>query len=509
MNCNGLAFVDVVSSLNQTLRGIGWGGASTVINVVFQLMFMAVMARLLDPLHFGLIAMANVMLRFLYYFAQLGVGPALIQKPELVDGDVRAALSVSIGISTLCIVLAILAAPLAQRYFEMPELALVIQVLSINFLLGGLSTVSLSLLRREMRFKEIAWVESISYIVGYGLVGIGLALLGFGVWSLVGAVLGQSLLTVLLGFYFSRHELGVRHQRSQRNHFFSFGATYSLIGFVEFLSGSIDALIVGKLFGTAATGIYGRASLLANLPVQQPANIVTRALFPILSRLGSARQIHTLQIGTLVIGSYALATTLGMIAAANDIVLVMLGEKWIAAIPILQLLALAVAPQYLSHLIGINLDAMGELRPKLLIQTGVLVLLIIAFVVLKPYGIQGIAMAIVLAEWCRFVLMSGLIIKLLHPPLREFRLIFSIILINGLTAFGLISLVAQIVFKNSFNWVHLIVEIIAGVVALVGSTWLCRRLVGSLPVMADLINRLPILRKFFPVPSVPQQMLKS
>lgn len=491
----------MASSLTKTLHGIGWGGLSTGVNVLFQLAFMAIMARLLDPVNFGLIAIANVMLRFLTYFAQLGVGPALIQKPELTDGDVRAALCVSLGVSAFCAVIAIMAAPFIADFFVMPMLAPVIQALSINFLLGGLSVVSLSLLRREMRFKYIAIIESSAYVLGYGMVGSTLAFFGFGVWALVGAVLSQSALNAFLSYLFSRHEFGWRHCKQQRAHFVRFGARYSLIGFIEFLSGSLDSLIIGKFFGTSAAGIYGRASLLCNLPVQQPANIITRALFPVISRLGDQRQIASLQISTLVLGSYAFAVSLGMIAAAPDIVRVLLGDKWLEAIPIVQILALAVAPQYLSHLVGVTLDAMGALKPKLRIQTGVLVLQIVAFALLLPYGVLGIAGAIVLAEWTRFVLMAGLIIRLLHPSMREFRLVFSVILLAGLGSFGMIWLAAHALPTDVPRWLHLLLEIISGGLALAGVFWVSRKALGLLPVFGELVQRLPRLGRFIPISS--------
>ncbi|MEC5218590.1 lipopolysaccharide exporter [Actimicrobium sp. GrIS 1.19] len=487
------------SSLNRTLHGIGWGGLSTTVNVLFQLVFMAIMARLLDPIHFGLIAMANVMLRFLTYFAQMGVGPALIQKPVLEDGDVRAALSVSLGISAACTVIAVIAAPFAANFFNMPTLTSVMQALSANFLLGGISVVSLSLLRRQMRFKNIAMIESSAYVLGYGLVGITMAYLGFGVWALVGAVLSQSVIMTTFAYLVSRHEFGWRHLKQQRVHFFKFGARYSIIGFIEFLSGSLDAVIIGKFFGTAATGMYGRASLLANLPVQQPANIITGALFPVISRLGNQRQLDSLQISVLVLGSYAFAVTFGMIAAAPDIVAVLLGNKWLEAIPILQILALSVAPQYLSHLVGVTLDAMGELKPKLKIQGFVLALQVIAFALLLPYGLVGIACAIVIAEWTRFGLMAALVVKLLHPPLREFRLILSIALLNGWVAFSLIWMAAHALPVAAPRWVALILEIVAGGAALIFVSWGGRKALGRLPVVIELVQRVPHLSRFIPV----------
>lgn len=492
----------MTSPLDKTLRGIGWGGLSTSINVLFQLVFMAVMARLLDPVHFGLIAIANVVLRFLSYFAQLGVGPAIVQKSELNGGDIGAALSVSISISAICTVAAVLFAPLAATFFGMPMLTGIIRALSINFILGGISAISISLLRRDMRFKQIAILESTSYILGYGFVGVLLAYLGFGVWSLVGAVLSQSLLNTILAYGFSRHEIGWQHHKDQRNHFFKFGTRYSIIGFIEFLSGSLDSMILGKFLGPAITGVYGRASLLTSLPVQQPANVITRVLFPIISRLESKRQLAGLQISALTLGSYASAVSLGMVAAAPDIVKVLLGDKWLAAIPIVQILALAVAPQFLSHLVGVTLDALGELKLKLYTQASVLALQLVTFFLLLPYGVLGVASVIVFAEWVRFLLMARLIVGLLQPSIKEFQLVFLIILVAGLSSYGLIWLVAHAIPVGMTPWKHLILEMLTGAIALLCVAWFSRNALAQLPVIAELAKRFPQLSILIPVPTV-------
>lgn len=491
----------MASSLTKILHGIGWGGLSTGVNVLFQLVFMAIMARLLDPTTFGLIAIANVMLRFLTYFAQLGIGPGLIQKPKLMDGDLGAALCVSLSISAFCAVISIMAAPFIADYFVMPQLAPVIQALSANFLLAGLSVVSLSMLRREMRFKHIAIIESSAYVLGYGFVGIALAYFGFGIWALVGAVLSQSALTAALSYIFSRHEFGLRHHKQQREHFVQFGARYSLIGFIEFLSGSLDSLIIGKFFGTSAAGLYGRASLLIQLPVQQPANIFTRVLFPFISRLAGERQIAILHISSLVLGSYAMAVSMGMFVAAPDIVKILLGDKWLEAIPIAQILALAIAPQYLTHLIGMILDAMGELKPKIRIQGGVLAFQIVAFALLLPCGVQGIAIVIVLAELVRFVLMARLIYRLLQPSMLEFRIVFSVILLAGSASFIMIWVAAYGLPAELPRWLILLIEIISGGLALVGTFWVRRKAVGRLPFISELAQDLPYLGRLILYPS--------
>lgn len=492
------------TALSRTVSGMRWGTLSTGVNVLFQIGFMAVMARLLSPADFGLLAIANVVLRFLSYFAQLGVSPALIQKSHLEDGDVRAALSVSLGISALCVLLAVGFAPLAQTYFSMPVLEEVIQALSLSFLLTGASAVSMGLLRREMNFKKIALIESASYVFGYGLVGVLLALANFGVWALVGAALSQAGMTTLFSYLVVRHEVAFRHRREQRMYFFKFGSRYSLIGFIEFLCSSLDAMVIGKLFGAGPAGLYSRAFLLVHLPVQQPANLLTKVLFPVISRLGIQRQADSLQISMLLVGSYAFSVSFGMIPAAHDLITVLLGDQWVEAVPLLQVLAFAVGPVYVSHVMGTTLDAMGALKPKLRIQATKLVVLILLLLALADKGPIGVVYAVVLSEWFGFLLVAGLTFSKLGAPAREWGLILGIAVTSGLATFASVWLAAWLMPEVTSSWLRLLCEVSSGAIALVVVAWLSRGALAGLPVIGELSQRLPRLGRFIPV-SPPQK----
>lgn len=486
------------TALSRTVSGMRWGTMSTGVNIVFQIGFMAVMARLLSPADFGLVAIANVVLRFLSYFAQMGVSPALIQKPHLEDGDVRAALSVSLSISVFCVLLAVIFAPLAQTYFSIPDLEHVIQALSLSFLLTGASAVSLGLLRREMNFKKIALIESASYVFGYGLIGVLLALAGMGVWALVGAALSQAGMIAIFAYLAVRHEVAFTHRREQRMHFLKFGSRYSLIGFIEFLCSSLDAMVIGKLFGAGPAGLYSRAFLLAHLPVQQPANLLTKVLFPVISRLGIKRQADSLQISLLLVGSYAFSVSLGMIPAAHDLITVLLGDQWIEAVPLLQVLALAVGPVYVSHVMGTTLDAMSALKPKLRIQATKLVVLILLLLALSSKGTIGVVYAVVIAEWFGFLLIAGLTFSRLGKPVREWRLIFGIAIMAGLTTLVSVWLANWFMPETAPSWLKLLCEMLSGAIALGLVAWLSRGALAGLPVMSELSQRLPQLGRYMP-----------
>lgn len=490
-----------MSKIKKLASGVSWGAFSTIAVTGFQLVFMAVMARLLEPANFGLVAIANVSLRFFSYFAQLGTAPALIQKPKLEDGDIAAALTVSLGISGLFFGIVQISAPLFESFFQMEELSAVIRVLSINFIIGGFSVISNGLLRKNAAFRVIAIIEIVSYVFGYGIVGLSAAYYDMKVWALVAAFMTQMTLTAVLGYAAIRHPLTLRHSTSQRRHFFSYGGRYSIIGFLEFLTSNLDSLIVGKTLGAAPAGFYNRAFLLVNLPVQQPANILTKALFPIMSSVGSQhdKQSISLQLSTLLVGSYAFAAGAGIFVAAPDIVKVLLGNQWLDAIPIVEMLSWSVGPLYISHVAGVTLDSMNKLRLKLQIQLISLILLIALLLWVVPGGrALDIAAAVVAMEWVRLGTMTIKLARLLRMPSREVMLIALCMIIVAISSSLTILLISELIGSHFNNVIRLSAEVLAGAVGLLLGFLITRYIAIRLPAIRFLAVQAPIFAKILP-----------
>lgn len=483
-----------MSNLKKLASGVGWGTISVITVTCFQLVFMAVMARLLEPTHFGLVAIANVSLRFFSYFAQMGIAPALIQKPTLEDADVRAALALSLAISGFFTLLAVGSAGLIEGLFGTAGLGLVMRVLAINFLVVGFSSVSLGLMRRRGAFKELAIIEIVSYVCGYGFVGLSAGYLGAGVWALVAAFMTQTIITAVLSYSVIRFPIRLNHTKVQRIHFLSYGGRYSITGFIEFLTSNIDALIIGKLMGATTSGYYSRALLLANIPVQQPANVLTRVLFPIMSKMGNenTKQSISLQLSVLLVGSYAFSVGAGIYIAAPEIVKVLLGNKWDEAIPILQVLAWSVGPIYVSHVASVALDSMNLLKSKLRIQlvTFIVMIVLISFAA-ASHSAPTIAMAIVVTEWFRVFIMGLVLVGFLKIPIIDVLKILISVVINATTT-GLSVLYFSKIVSGSLPIIsHLLIDIISGAFGLLLGLLLTRIIVSRHPAIIFMGNRLP------------------
>ena len=425
---------NVLSDLtSKTLHGVKWSYLATVANIVLQLGLSAVLARLLEPRAFGTVAMALVVLQFGNFFAQLGVGRALIQKPSLSAEEVRAGFTSSLGLGVLMAALTYLTAPLVGQFYQNPEVVPVLRVLGLSYVFTGLAVTSSSLLRRKFAFRIDGLTEVASYLVGYGLVGVPLALSGWGVWSLVFASLTQGLLATLVYYAASRHDLRPIFSWQAYRPLYSFGSRVSLIGIFEFIGYNLDTLIIGRLVSASALGLYNRAYLLARLPLYKFATSVSKVLFPSFSqlqlepeRLGKA---YLLTIG--LAGAFIFPIAFGMSAASRELVSALLGEQWTEAIPVLQILALAMPASLLTHFSGIICEALAVLKEKLILQVGYVVFLTLLFWLAAPYGLVGFATALGVAELLRHLAYIALTRRVLGLSSRDIYQAYVPSLLSG------------------------------------------------------------------------------
>jgi lipopolysaccharide exporter len=385
------------------LRGVRWGALSVAINFVAQIGLTAAMARLLEPAAFGLMAMATIVLRLFALLSQAGLGAALVQRPALQPGHVRAALSLSLLLGLLACGLMAAAAPLLAGAFGGPGLQAVLWGLAPNLLLLPLGALPLALLRRGLRFKAIAGIETLSYLLGYGLVGVLLALQGAGVWALVGATLAQSLLAWALAYALARHDLRPGRFGSFARDLAGYGGRASLVSLLEFLSANLPSAAIGRLLGAGDLGVFSRAWLLTNLPVEKATGVVARVLFPLLSQAQAEprRAGEVLLLALSAVGLPAAAFTLALAALAQPVVAVLLGPAWGATVPVVQALAVAVPCIFMAAMAGTVCDAMALLTLKLRVQAAMLALVLVLAAAWHTHGLIGVAWALVAAEVIR------------------------------------------------------------------------------------------------------------
>jgi O-antigen/teichoic acid export membrane protein len=476
----------------RTVRGMKWSYVSTFVNAGLQIGFSAVLARLLDPLAFGLVAMAGVVLRFGSYFAQMGVGSALIQKETLDLREIHAAFLLSTGLGGAFALGMWVVAPVVAQLFDEPLLVDIVRVLSVTFLGTGLATSALSLLRRRLDFRTLSVIEIGSYVIGYGVVGVPMAVSGYGVWSLVAAVITQNGLTALLSHIAVRHGVGWVGDSAAYRHFWSFGSRVSIVGFFEFLGSSLDTITIGRFIGAAPLGLYNRAQMLVSVPINKLSGGMARVLLPSFSRVqsrpGRLRRVYVSAL--LLAGAVLMPMCAGLGVVAHDAVLLVLGDQWTGAVPVLQVLAMAVSLNVLTHLAAIACEATAQLNVKVLIQAVHIALQVVLFYVLSVYGIVGIATGFLIAEIVRHGAYAATMMHRLDVPLRDLMTAYGPAVVHsigvGVTVYGVSRGLAHVDVGLA---VRFGLEVLTGAVVLVGLI-----LYGPSPrvrdALADVLRRL-------------------
>ena len=453
------------SITEQTAHGIKWNYLSAIINAVIQIGYAAVMARLLDPESFGLMAMAGVVLRFGSYFAEMGIGSAIVQKKEINGIDIRTGFTLSLIFSTTFFLIIFFLAPLSRLLLSNNEIVPIVRVVAISLILSGLATTPLGLLRRRLEFRALALIEIFSYLLGYCCVGLLLAFHGYGVWSLVGAMLAQNTIITVTAFWIRSDAIGFAWTRINQIALIKYGGKLSFVYFLEFIGLQLDTMIIGKLRGSQQLGVYNRGSMISYLPVNNVVSNVFKVLFPSYSRLqddiGRLREAYSSVV--VILSAIIIPVCLCMAVASNEIVQVLLGPKWIEASQVVRYLSLATMIGTI-HFGGPICDATGLLRGKIIIQFAYIVALSIALILSARFGLVGLSIAILIVQIIKFYTYLVLMNQILKAKWFNFIHCY----LPGLLI-GIVSSAGVLITKNALFYVRFPIGIIFTMEIIVGA----------------------------------------
>lgn len=385
----------------RLLHQVSWSVLAVVTNILIQVAATVVLARLLQPTDFGVITIAFLLLRFVGYFAELGMVQTLVQWPDLQPRQLHTAFTVSLLLSGLFLVVTVVGAPYAVIFITHPQLALVTTALATGFILQSLSLPALVILQRDLCYRVISVSEMIACAVGFLLVAIPLAALGLGVWSLVAGSLMQTVVGLVIRYVWTRHAWRLAFDLGFVRHLFRFGGTLSLLGFLQFLTQSADQFLVGRYLGSNSLGVYNRSLTLVNGPLNALSAAIVRVLYPHLARQQHDRpafaQILTRQIGLLAL----LLFPLGGLALGWGIIAVplLLGPAWTSGTGVFMAYAAILPILGTISLLGTALTALGALRGWLVVEALFLAITVCALIYLVPqHGMVAGAWAVALIQ---------------------------------------------------------------------------------------------------------------
>lgn len=347
----------------QAAAGVKWTAASSAITISLQALQLTVLARLLSPEEFGLMAMVMVVVGFVQAYADAGISAAIIHRQDVTSEQLSSLYWLNILSGVLAFGIAWLITPLVVLFYREPRLVPLLHMTALTFLIVPFGKQFEILLQKEMRFNWLSKLQIVAIAVGV-TTAISLAMLGQGVWALVWGLLSQeavrTVLLVLVGR--RRHRPTFHFARRDLDGYLSFGLYQMGERSINFLAQRTDQLLLGSLLGAQALGYYNFALNLAIQPISKINPIVTRVAFPLFAQVQD--DTRRLRQGYLKIVSLLTAVNapilVGLAAVAPRAVPLIFGEKWIDAVDLVQILACVALLRSIGNPIGSLLLAKGR-----------------------------------------------------------------------------------------------------------------------------------------------------
>lgn len=406
----------------RTLRSMVWTGGGVAAELALQVVVIMILARLLTPADFGVVAVALVVTGFVGIFGELGLIPALIQREKLEPAHIRTAFTGSLAFALVIGAVLWGLSPFVARVFGTPTVAPMMCVLAWSLSIRAWGNVPSALLQRAMRFRAVSLANVLSYLVGFGAVGVGMAVAGFGAWSLVAAHMVQVFVHGLIAHiaWPVSHRPGI--DRQALGELLSYGGGVSFARLANYLATRGDNMVVGHTLGPTALGLYGPAYHLMALPADLFQRIVQTVLFPAISRLQTEPERLALAYrrGLAVTGLTVLPGTMLAILLAPEVVDVLLGPRWHGVTVPLQILAAGMFFRVGYKISVVFVKATGAVRQFALRQIPY-PLMVLAFSWFGTrWGISGVAAGVVAALGVHYLLLTTLGLRVARLSPRDY-----------------------------------------------------------------------------------------
>lgn len=327
---------------NKTKKGFFWSTIERFSSQGIQFVFAILIARILTPEDYGIVAMPLIFLALAQVFIDSGFSNALVRKPDLREEDLSTAFYFNIMVGIVCYGVLFFASPWIADFYQTPILANLLKFTALSTLFNPLCAVQQAVLTKEIDFKSQAKVTVSAAIIS-GIVGLYLASTGFGVWALVFQQVSSSLIRTVALWIVSKWRPKTGWSRESFRYLWGYGSKIMGVGILDTVFNNIYPLVIGKFYTAKDLGDYTRAQQFVDLPINNVTGILQRVSFPVLSSIQNQderlRANYLRMLRTTAFIMFPLM--LGIAVLAKPLVLVFLGEKWLGCVLLLQILCVA------------------------------------------------------------------------------------------------------------------------------------------------------------------------
>lgn len=347
------------------------------------------LARLLEPSDFGLIAIVMVIIGIASVFTDVGLGGALIQRRRVRPIHYSSVFYFNIVVGLILTFITYFSAPWISEFYNNKELLPLVQVMSFSFILGALSSVQRTRLRKELNYALLTKIGFISSLIS-GVIGISLAFWGAGVWSLVAQTLTLGIVYNILIWIAGHWKPTLEFSWKALTQLWGFGFRMFLSGMLDAIFTRIDFLIIGKLFPPATLGYFQRAKSLNSMVVQYSSGSLMSVLFPVLSKVqNDLPRFQDIIMKSLGIISFVVFLLLGGLYLVSEELIVMLfSDKWLPSVAFFKILVLSGFGYPVSALLVNVLKSRGNSRAFLRLEIYKKLIASVNLIVLYFWGID-------------------------------------------------------------------------------------------------------------------------
>lgn len=379
---------------SQFVSGIRWVAAGKLTAQLASWAGTIFVMRTLAPQDYGLAAICSAIIGAISILAEFGISAGLVQARERSAWQIRSVFGASLLISFTCAGLVVMVAPLLAAFFNSPEATVLIRVSALHLVLAPLAAVPDAEIRRALRFRDISIVDFCG-ILAATISTVVLAINGRGVWALVlGPLTGTAARVVLLHAFAPNRVLPVIDFAAARD-LVSYGAKIATSRVAGYVFGQSDIWIAGRMLGKAQLGEYAVAMQLSMLPMSKIMGIVNEVAFPVIAKMNrDGEDVRGALLGGLRLLLYTVTPLLwGLAITAADLVPLLLGTRWLGAVPVLQIVCLVLPIRLISVLMSSMLQGTGRAALDLKNMITGALLLPVCFLVGANYGAIGLAWA--------------------------------------------------------------------------------------------------------------------
>lgn len=376
---------------SKLIHGVAWNFIEKILVKVASFAISVILARLLSPSDYGLMGMLAIFMSISSVFIEGGLAKALIQRQGCQDIDYSTAFVTNVALSLVIYAILFLTAPLIADFYDEPILIPLTRVLALTIILGSFNIVQRAKLMANVDFKSLAQINVMSILVT-GAIGIYMAYEGYGVWALVGQSIGSTLFLIFIFPFYSKWKPSLRFSKESFSHLFGFGSKLMITGVYSVIFNNIATFCIGKVYKSAELGYYTRGSQFSDLISFTVNDVLGTVTFPVLSELqnDTDRMVAVYRKSLFVTAMIIFPVMVLCALLAYPLVLILLTEKWLPCVVLMQWLCLARMFTPLSALNMNILNAVGrsDLFMKLDFSKAPLTILILAITI--PISVKAI-----------------------------------------------------------------------------------------------------------------------